>query len=62
MNANGSYDAPKAIEIGKLLEAYDVAFFEEPCPFDYLEETKRVADALSIPIAGGEQEGSASDW
>ena len=58
MNANGSYDAPKAIEIGKLLEAYDVAFFEEPCPFDYLEETKRVADALSIPIAGGEQEGS----
>ena len=57
-DANGSYDAPKAIEIGRLLEAANVAFFEEPCPFDYLEETKQVANALTIPIAGGEQESS----
>jgi len=57
-DSNGSYDAPKAIEIGRLLEAADVSFFEEPCPFDHLEETKQVADALTIPIAGGEQEGS----
>lgn len=57
-DANGSYDAPKAIEIGRLLEAANVVFFEEPCPFDYLEETKQVAEALTIPIAGGEQESS----
>jgi L-alanine-DL-glutamate epimerase-like enolase superfamily enzyme len=57
-DSNGSYDAPKAIEIGKLLEDHNINMFEEPCPFDYLEETKRVADALSIPIAGGEQETS----
>ncbi|UCH63473.1 MAG: mandelate racemase/muconate lactonizing enzyme family protein [Fidelibacterota bacterium] len=57
-DSNGSYDAPKAIEIGRLLEAADVAFYEEPCPFDYLEETKQVAEALTIPIAGGEQESS----
>lgn len=57
-DANGSYDAHKAIEVGKLLEAHNVAFFEEPCPFDHLEETRRVAEALSIPIAGGEQETS----
>ena len=30
--------------------------FEEPVPFDWYEETKQVADALKIPIAGGEQE------
>jgi len=57
-DANGSYDAPKAIEIGRLLEDAGVSFFEEPCPLDYLEETKQVADALTIPIAGGEQESS----
>jgi len=57
-DSNGSYDVPKAIEIGYLLEANRVAFFEEPCPFDQLEETKQVADALTIPIAGGEQESS----
>src|SRR5205823_11062133 len=31
-------------------------FFEEPVPFDHLDETKQVADALTIPVAGGEQE------
>jgi L-alanine-DL-glutamate epimerase-like enolase superfamily enzyme len=57
-DANGSYDAPKAIEIGKLLQDHGVNMFEEPCPFDWLEETRQVADALDIPVAGGEQETS----
>ncbi len=55
-DSNGSYDVQKSIEIGKLLESINAGFFEEPCPFDYLEETKQIADALSIPIACGEQE------
>ena len=57
-DANGSYDAQKAIEIGRRLEGINAYLFEEPCPFDELEETKRVADALTIPISGGEQESS----
>jgi L-alanine-DL-glutamate epimerase-like enolase superfamily enzyme len=57
-DANGSYDAPKAIEVGKLLQDHGINMFEEPCPFDWLEETKQVADALDIPVAGGEQETS----
>jgi L-alanine-DL-glutamate epimerase-like enolase superfamily enzyme len=57
-DANGSYDAPKGIEIGKLLQDHGINMFEEPCPFDYLEETRQVADALEIPVAGGEQETS----
>jgi L-alanine-DL-glutamate epimerase-like enolase superfamily enzyme len=57
-DANSSYDAPKAIEIGRLMEEYDYAFYEEPCRFDHLEETRAVADALRIPVAGGEQESS----
>jgi L-alanine-DL-glutamate epimerase-like enolase superfamily enzyme len=55
-DANSSYDPRKAIEIGRLMEAHNYGFFEEPCRFDHLEETKEVADALRIPVAGGEQE------
>lgn len=57
-DANSSYDPPKAIEVGRMLEDVGAVYFEEPCPFDHLEDTKRVADALTIPVAGGEQESS----
>ena len=55
-DANSSYDARKAIEVGRLMEEHDYGFYEEPCRFDHLEETRAVADALRIPVAGGEQE------
>ena len=55
-DSNSSYDVAKAIEIGRLMEEYDYGFYEEPCQFDHLEDTKAVADALRIPVAGGEQE------
>ena len=59
-DSNSSYDPPEAIRVGRLLEEIDAVYFEEPCPFDHLEETKAVADALAIPVAGGEQE--YSEW
>ncbi len=55
-DANSSYDVPNAIEIGRLMEKYGYGFYEEPVRFDHLDETKQVADALTIPVAGGEQE------
>jgi L-alanine-DL-glutamate epimerase-like enolase superfamily enzyme len=55
-DSNGFYSVKEAIRVGKLLEEYHFEFFEEPIPFDWYEETKLVADTLSIPIAGGEQE------
>jgi L-alanine-DL-glutamate epimerase-like enolase superfamily enzyme len=57
-DSNGSYTADEAIRIGKMMEEYKFDFYEEPVPFDWYEETKEVADALAIPIAGGEQEPS----
>jgi L-alanine-DL-glutamate epimerase-like enolase superfamily enzyme len=57
-DSNGSYTVKEAIRIGKILENYNIDFYEEPVPFDWYDETKQVADALSVPIAGGEQEGS----
>ena len=58
VDANGSYNAAKAIEVGKLLMDLKCAFYEEPCPWEEISETKRVADALSIPIAFGECDSS----
>ena len=55
-DANSSYDQEHALPIGRLLEEAGAVYFEEPCPFDHLEDTKAVADALAIPVAGGEQE------
>ncbi|MCG8440295.1 MAG: mandelate racemase/muconate lactonizing enzyme family protein, partial [Caulobacterales bacterium] len=57
-DANSSFDAPQAIRIGQVLEAHRYGFFEEPVRFDDFDGTKEVADALAIPIAGGEQETS----
>ena len=55
-DANSSYDPPKAIEIGRMLEDIGGIHYEEPCPFDDFDATKKVTDALTIPIALGEQE------
>jgi L-alanine-DL-glutamate epimerase-like enolase superfamily enzyme len=59
-DSNSSYDPPQAIKVGRMLEEVKAVYFEEPCPFDHLEDTKKVADTLTIPVAGGEQE--YSDW
>lgn len=61
-DSNGSYDVAEAIRIGRILEQYKIDFYEEPVPFDWYEETRQVADALSIPIAGGEQEPSMRNF
>jgi L-alanine-DL-glutamate epimerase-like enolase superfamily enzyme len=55
-DSNSSYDPPQAIRVGRMLEEIKAVYFEEPCPFDHLEDTKVVADALKIHVAGGEQE------
>ena len=57
-DANGSYDVPMSVKIGRMMEEYKFAFMEEPVPFDYYDETKQVADTLTIRIALGEQESS----
>lgn len=57
-DANGSYDVATALRIGRVMEEHGLAFLEEPVPFDYYDETREVADQLSIRVAGGEQESS----
>jgi L-alanine-DL-glutamate epimerase-like enolase superfamily enzyme len=57
-DANGTYSADKAIEVGKRLQEMKYLWFEEPCPWEELSETKKVADALDMKIAFGEQDSS----
>jgi L-alanine-DL-glutamate epimerase-like enolase superfamily enzyme len=57
-DSNSSYDPPEAIRVGKILEDVGAIHYEEPCPFDNFDDTKRVTDALKIPVAFGEQESS----
>lgn len=59
-DANSSYDAKNGIRVGRMLEDIGAVYFEEPCPFDELGETRQVTEALKIPVAGGEQE--FSQW
>jgi len=55
-DANGGFSTHRAIRVGRMLEEHGYFHFEEPCPYYEYPNTKRVADALDIPVAGGEQD------
>lgn len=57
-DSNGFYTVPEAIRVGRLLEQHKFGYFEEPVMFDHIEEIKEVADALTLPVANGEQDNS----
>ena len=57
-DANGYYDCDEAIRIGRILEEYKYAYFEEPVMFNHFEDIKKVSEELTIPIANGEQDHS----
>jgi L-alanine-DL-glutamate epimerase-like enolase superfamily enzyme len=61
-DSNGYYDVEGAVKIGKLLEEYGYAYFEEPVMYDHFEEIKQVADRLNLPIANGEQDQSFTNF
>ena len=61
-DANSSFSPARAIQVGRLLEAEGVEHFEEPCPYWELEQTKQVADALAVPVTGGEQDCELPTW
>jgi L-alanine-DL-glutamate epimerase-like enolase superfamily enzyme len=62
VDANSCYTPDKAIAVGRMLEAYNVGHFEEPCPYWELEWTAEVARALDVPVAGGEQDFALVQW
>src|SRR5512140_616933 len=57
-DSNSFYSVPEAIRVGRLLEEYKFRYFEEPVMYDQIEDIKQVSDALTLPIANGEQDNS----
>lgn len=55
-DANQGQSESQAIRLGRLLEDYDLTWFEEPLPAWDLEGLARVAAELDTPIASGETE------
>lgn len=62
VDANSGFSAPRAIEVGRLLEAEGIGHYEEPCPYWKLDETKQVTDALELDVSGGEQDWDLATW
>jgi len=62
VDANSCYTPARAIEVGRMLEQHNISHFEEPCPYWELEWTAQVAEALDIPVAGGEQDFHLPTW
>lgn len=55
VDANGCWDLPTAINIGRHFKDYDVYWFEEPLWYDDLGGHLRLANSIETPIALGEQ-------
>jgi L-alanine-DL-glutamate epimerase-like enolase superfamily enzyme len=49
-DANSSYDPPEAIRVGRLLEDINALYFEEPCPFDNFDATKKLPIRCPFPL------------
>ena len=62
VDGNSCYSPKRAIEVGKLLEQEGISHFEEPCPYWEFEQTAEVTRALSIDVAGGEQDCELTAW
>jgi len=54
VDANQRFSVGHAIKIGQMLEELDIGWFEEPVPAYDTEGSARVAAALDMPIANGE--------
>jgi len=55
-DANNNYSVQGAIRVGRVLEDLGCAWFEEPVQHYHLDAFEKVASALEIPVAAGEQE------
>jgi L-alanine-DL-glutamate epimerase-like enolase superfamily enzyme len=55
-DANQGLNEAQAIRFGRMLEEFDLTWFEEPLPAWDLEGLARVSAALDTPIASGETE------
>ena len=56
VDANHAYSLREAVELAKLIEPYDISWFEEPVSPEFYDQYRELRSKTSIPIAGGECE------
>ncbi len=56
VDANNAWDASTAIRFGRMIEDMDLCWLEEPVHADDIEGAVKVAAALDMPVASGENE------
>jgi D-arabinonate dehydratase len=54
VDVNQGWSADQAIQTGRQLDAFDLAWLEEPVVADDFDGYHRVADAIKTPVVGGE--------
>ena len=54
VDANNAYDFNDALRMARFCEKENLFFFEEPLSSEFMEDSKRLADAVDVPIAGYE--------
>ena len=62
VDANSGFGPERAINVGHILESEGIEHFEEPCLYWEHDQTKRVTDALSVAVTGGEQDCELPVW
>jgi len=55
VECHGKFNASTAIKIGKMLEKYNLMWYEEPVPGGMIKAMKRVMQHVAIPITNGER-------
>lgn len=61
-DGNSGFSPARAIEVGHMLQEHGIEHFEEPCRYWEWDETRSVTRALSLDVAGGEQDCDLSVW
>jgi L-alanine-DL-glutamate epimerase-like enolase superfamily enzyme len=54
VDANGAWDIPTAVKMGRAMEPFDIYWYEEPVSPDDLTGSAEVAAKVMIPVAGYE--------
>ncbi len=62
VDGNSGFSPARAIEVGRMLQDNGIGHFEEPCPYWEPDQTAEVRAALSLDVAGGEQDCEFSSW
>jgi L-alanine-DL-glutamate epimerase-like enolase superfamily enzyme len=54
VDATESWDRPRAMHTGRLLQEAGIAWLEDPLHYQELDGLAHLAEVLEIPVAGGE--------